>query len=576
MSFPLAQLNPNDTISLGERVYLATEGSFEYERLLSWSEDVWQIAVRDRSSRESVIITAIPFERLSAGRRLRLIQETARMPGASSPHAQTLQEVAESQEALWLVWTCVEGQDLQQRLSKSPLPLDDALALGEQLFTGLEFYHRLGIRHREIRPPHLIETEQGWKIINFNGLPAQQHALVAADDRLLASYYLSPEQAGSTPHHIGAPADLYQAGVVLYECLAGVRPFRGDTVGDLLFAHMTAPVPQLARSGLPCILDEVLDRLLRKDPRERYQSAESVAKDLQRIRHGLQRGVTQPRLTLDTLDRGTLIVEPAFVGRQAELGRLDECIRRSRDGRGGLATIGCVSGGGKTRLLQEGAHRAEQQGALVLWGDGATDVPQEPLLILTGVFRGLVSSIATRPELRDRILTPMDAIDRETLARLPGLERIFGQVLGPKSATEFGEQQTLRALMHLIHSLGTPDRPAVIFLDDCQWADEFTLKFLRMWSRDATVRASHGTCHTTLLAAYRSEELPPQHSLRTMPTMDALTLVPMSAADVGLLVRSMAEGLPRDVVALVCQLAEGSPFMATATLRGMAESARWR
>ena len=172
------------------------------------------------------------------------------------------------------------------------------------------------------------------------------------------------------------------------------------------------------------------------------------------------------------------------MGRQSELSKIEECIRRTREGRGGLVTVECESGGGKTRLLQEGARRAEQRGAWVLWGYGATDVAQAPLHILSGVFRGLATCLAQQPQLRDQILAGLDSADREALARLPGLEHIFGQpTRQPRAVTEFGEQQTLRVLMTVMHSLGTAQRPAIILLDDCQWADEFTLKFLRMWNR---------------------------------------------------------------------------------------------
>jgi signal transduction histidine kinase/CheY-like chemotaxis protein/tetratricopeptide (TPR) repeat protein len=570
-SIPLFELH--DKALLAERVNQTFGGRFQLERFVHASNNVLQCVARQPSDKTTVVVTAVPFENLAAGRRLRLIHETARIRGATCPRTQRLLEVVEQEDALWLVWESIEGVDLKQRLLNGQLPLDQALSLAEQLFSGLDFYHRRGTRHREIRPAHLVATSTGWKIINFGGIPVQGPSVSDDDDRLLASFYLSPEQAGSTPHDIGPPADLYSAGIVLFECLTGKRPFEGETVGDLLFAHMTAPVPKLSELGFPDILDDLLDRLLRKDPRDRYQSAASVAKDFKRIQSAFGRGESEPRLTLNTLDKGTLVVEPTFVGRQSELSRIGECIRRTREGCGGLVLVGCESGGGKTRLMQEAARRAEQHGAWVLWGYGATDVAQGPLQILSGVFRGLANSFAQQPQLRDQVMGQLDSEDRDALVRLPGLEHVFGQpTRKPGKVTEFGEQQSLRVLMTLLHSLGTVNRPAIILLDDCQWADEFTLKFLRMWSRDAATMTSDGACHTTLVAAFRAEEVAPHHPLRTMRPMETLSMGVMTAEDIAHLVRSMADGLPPDVVELVCRRANGSPFMATAAVRGMVES----
>ena len=120
-----------------------------------------------------------------------------------------------------------------------------------------------------------------------------------------AALYLSPEQAGSIDHDVTETSDLYAAGVTLFHCLAGRPPFTGSTLGAILFEHMTACVPELRAMGIavPRALDELVGRLLRKDPRDRYQSAEAVLADLDVIAAALAQDEAEPAVVIGALRR---------------------------------------------------------------------------------------------------------------------------------------------------------------------------------------------------------------------------------------------------------------------------------
>ena len=153
---------------------------------------------------------------------------------------------------------------------------------------------------------------------------------------------------------------------------------------------MTVQPPELRGLGLsvPRVLDEVIQRLLRKDPRDRYQSAEAVAADLTVIADALQQGESEPALVVGLHDRRHTLTEPAFVGRGQELAALQAQLRRTQEGHGGLVLLEAESGGGKTRLLAEFALRGAQQGAWILRGQGLDQAAQRPFQLLTGVADG--------------------------------------------------------------------------------------------------------------------------------------------------------------------------------------------
>ena len=138
-------------------------------------------------------------------------------------------------------------------------------------------------------------------------------------------------------------------------------------------------------------------------------------------------------------------------------------------------------------------------------------------------------------------------------------------VLGPET---FGQARSLQALAALLDALGSAERPALVLLDDCQWADELTLKLLEQWRRRNADRAGH----VLIVVCFRSEDVPADHLLRTLHPALRLKLAPFDAKDVRRLAESMAGPLPPEALALVEDFSEGSPFMAAAVLQGLVES----
>lgn len=182
---------------------------------------------------------------------------------------------------------------------------------------------------------------------------------------------------------------------------------------------MTLHPPELRTLGLtvPRALDEVIQRLLRKDPRDRYQAAAGVLADLKQIGEALERGIADPTLVVGLEDRRKTLTEPAFVGRNAELELLDLQLQRTRGGEGGLVLLEADSGGGKTRFLTEFAQRASRHGAWILRGQGLDQAAQRPFQVLVGVAAELIAATRTDTSLAQAIRERL-GVQRGNLCRL--------------------------------------------------------------------------------------------------------------------------------------------------------------
>ena len=330
--------------------------------------------------------------------------------------------------------------------------------------------------------------------------------------------------------------------------------------------HMTLQPPELRSLGLqvPRVLDEVIQRLLRKDPRDRYQSADAVVADLDVIAAGLQRGESEPALVVGLHDRRHTLTEPAFVGRDAELSTAAGPARTTRAGQGGLVLLEAESGGGKSRLLAEIAQLAPTRSLGVTW-QGLNQAALHPFQLLTGVAEGVVTTASLEPGLDQNIRDGLGDHRDAACYALPELAKFFGskeaRQLGPE---EYGEARSVQALNALLTALGAMGRTVLVLLDDCQWADELTSKVLSIWQR----RPENVDRTVLVIAAFRSEEVGPDHPLRELKSAVHLQLPTFEASNVRKLVESMAGKLPDEAVDVIERLAEGSPFMAAAACAG--------
>jgi eukaryotic-like serine/threonine-protein kinase len=209
--------------------------------------------------------------------RERFLNEARAAASFSHVNAVAVYDTGEEDQTPYIVMELVRGHSLDDEIARGPLDPTRAAELMAQVLAALAEAHAIGLVHRDVKPANVMLTANGTvKLTDFGiakSVTEVSGGLTATGQVFGTPQYLSPEQAGGEP---ATPAsDVYAAGVVLYEMLAGTPPFTGANPISVALAHRQDPPPPLRRhrSGLPADLVAVVDRALQKRPGDRYADA---------------------------------------------------------------------------------------------------------------------------------------------------------------------------------------------------------------------------------------------------------------------------------------------------------------
>jgi Tol biopolymer transport system component len=244
---------------------------------------------RDTRLDRDVAIKILPESVARDPERLaRFDREAKAVAGLSHPGILAMYDAGTEDGVAFAVMELLEGETLRARLDAGRLPLSKATDLAKQVASGLAAAHAKGITHRDIKPENIFVTRDGRaKILDFGlakqtadagGSEATHLQPVTSAGTVLGTVgYMSPEQVRA--QEADARSDIFSFGVVLYEMIAGRRPFVGDSAVQTMNAILTEDPPELTVDGraLPPALDRVVRHCLEKQPDERFQSAHDLA-----------------------------------------------------------------------------------------------------------------------------------------------------------------------------------------------------------------------------------------------------------------------------------------------------------
>jgi serine/threonine protein kinase/tetratricopeptide (TPR) repeat protein len=220
--------------------------------------------------------------------RMRFWREARAVASVNHPNVCQIYDVGEEHGQLYFAMELLEGEALTERLKRGPMSVDQAVPIAIDLLSALAAIHARGVVHRDLKPSNVFVTHHGVKLLDFGlARPDVEHtldpaALTRSGVVMGTPRYMAPEQVTGDP--VDTRTDLFAAGAILFEMLAGRPAFGGRTIMEIINATLNEQPPALSGSPAVAAVDRVIRRALAKRPGERPATAEAMLEELNAAR----------------------------------------------------------------------------------------------------------------------------------------------------------------------------------------------------------------------------------------------------------------------------------------------------
>jgi predicted ATPase/GTPase SAR1 family protein len=509
----------------------------------------------------------------------RLLREATLASALNHPNIVTIYETGVVASDRYIAMELVDGATLRQ-LAAHGLELSRIIGIARQVAEALAVAHAAQIVHRDIKPENVMVRPDGYvKLLDFglarvqpnpygSGATAQGStgALTESGMVLGTIGYMAPEQARG--ESVGAEADIFSLGVVLYELVTGRHPFNAASQLGTLHALLweTPEPPSLLNPELPRTIDQVILEALQKDQRLRPGASEimyrlALAHD-SNIATALSSVTVAPRRAAAATN---------IVGREQELDAMNHEFERALRGHARIVVVSGEAGVGKTTLVEAFVHQLAERGEAVRVGRGRCS-------------ERLAGSEAYLP-----VLEALDSLQRsEHLGSLSRLIRAlapswYSQLIPPRdndssaarlaAETAGGSQERLkREIASLLEEIGRI-QPVVLWFDDVHWADPSTTDLIGYLARrlDSTRLLIVATLRSSELAQMRHPFLSLKLDLLARGLCREITpsFLDEAAIERYITLQFPEHSFPEGLAALIHQRTEGNPLFMSDVLRDL-------
>ncbi|MFA5116606.1 MAG: AAA family ATPase, partial [Candidatus Omnitrophota bacterium] len=484
---------------------------------------------QDLRDNKSVLITALSEKSLPRPLEVQLRFKRAAEQASRLNHPNLLQvtSIVESDNQIYLIYEDFYSQTLSNYLNQpqnlnQPLNTDRAVDLILQVSSALSVAHEQNLLHQAIKPQNILidqqtgQTSQA-KLFNFGYSILQDISRITEKEDIISTFgYLSPESSGILRKPVDSRSDIYSIGILLYQLLTGRLPYIADDISSLIHQHIaTKPnPPSKLNNTIPPVLDNIVLRLIAKEPQERYQGLSGLIFDLMEYQSQKAQGKELVDFEIARFDKlREISFSTKLIGRDKELNQLNELLNKTKQGQGSLVFVFGEPGIGKSRLVDELRGSIHSLNGLFCGGKCYQYEFRTPYKVFAEAIDAYIEKVkrlSTQEQEAHikRIKEALGELGGEVVKIAPTLTELIGQP--PKLVELEPEKEKIRFLITVtsfLSSLAEAESPLLIFLDDLQWADDGSLEILERLAEKLQ------NTSTTVIISYRDTEVDPTHPL---------------------------------------------------------------
>ncbi|PKN20431.1 MAG: serine/threonine protein kinase [Deltaproteobacteria bacterium HGW-Deltaproteobacteria-6] len=286
MIFGLSGAKKDSTVIMDNTVTKPTLGRYEIMKELGRGAMGTVFLGKDPRINREVAIKTLRYEEVDAEQldevKKRFFREAEAAGKLSHPNIVTIYDVGEDYEIAYMAMELLDGTDLEKYAKKeNRLPMEEIIRVAGCVASALDYAHLNGIVHRDIKPANIMMlNNREVKVADFGIARVMATSKTQTGVIMGTPSYMSPEQIAGKK--VDGRSDLFSLGVVLYELIAGERPFTGDSIATLMYNITTSQPPSIKELSpdIPDKLAPILEKLLSKDVEARYQNGRELADDL--------------------------------------------------------------------------------------------------------------------------------------------------------------------------------------------------------------------------------------------------------------------------------------------------------
>ncbi|MFA5115509.1 MAG: SpoIIE family protein phosphatase [Candidatus Omnitrophota bacterium] len=405
-------------------------------------------------------------------------------------------------------------------LDSQPLGVDAAVEIILQTASALEGIHQKELLHQNIQPGSILikqEKAVSLKLANFGLNILMDISRVSEPQEVVSTFgYMAPESTGILRKPIDSRSDIYSLGILFYRIVTGSLPYDATDAATLIHQHIAQKpiVPSKLNGQIPLVLENIILRLIAKEPQERYQSLSGLIVDLKEYQKQRLEGKSPIDFEIARSDRlAQISFSSKLIGRDEEIARLNQMLENAKDGRGSLCFVFGEPGIGKSRLVDELRGRIHSLGGLFVGGKCYQFELRTPYKVFSETIDAYVEKVKRLPFTEQeahikRAKEVLGELGGEVVKVVPSITDLIGK---PPALTglEPDKERTrfLITLSNFLAALGSSQSPLLMFLDDLQWADDGSLDILARLAEKCQSNS------LLIVASYRDNEVDINHPL---------------------------------------------------------------